>query len=72
MSSGTKYRYTAEDLESRDPVADEAALDAWIERNKDALNASIRKADEEFAHGKYFTLDEVMAELKARRTARKP
>jgi antitoxin ParD1/3/4 len=65
-----KFRYLPEDLESRDPVADEAAVDAWVKRNKGALNESIRQADEEFARGEYYTLDEVMAELKARRAAR--
>ena len=50
--------------------AEEAELDAWIERNKDALKTSIRKADEEYARGHYYTLEEVMAEIRERRNLR--
>jgi predicted transcriptional regulator len=64
-------RYAPEDLESRDAIADEAALDTFLRRNKDAINASIEKAHEEFERGEYFTLDEVMADLKAQRAVRK-
>ena len=50
------------------PVPSEAEwdeIDRWIERNKDALNASFEKADAEFARGEYRTLDEVMERVKA-------
>jgi predicted transcriptional regulator len=60
-------RYAAEDLAPRDPVADEAASDAYLQRNRDALNASIEKAHAEFERGKYFTLDQVMADVNANR-----
>ncbi|MEI9992108.1 MAG: hypothetical protein WDM86_18980 [Rhizomicrobium sp.] len=50
---------------------EEAELDAWIERNKDALNASFRKADAEYARGHYYTLEEVLAHLESDRRARK-
>jgi len=61
-----KALYTEEDLAPRDHAADEAALDAWIERNKDALNASIDKARAEFERGHYFTHEQVWAEVSAR------
>ena len=44
---------------------EEAQLDAWLLRNKDALNASIRKAREEFANGQFYTAEEVEATLEA-------
>jgi hypothetical protein len=50
------------------------AFDAYLWRNRHAINASCDKADEEYRQGKYYTLDEVMAELGAqakRRRARK-
>ena len=49
---------------------EEAAEDAWIKRNKDALNASIREAREQFALGEYYTLEEVEAHLDADRLER--
>ena len=44
---------------------EEARLDAWEERNKDALNASIREARARFARGEYRTHEEVWARLRA-------
>jgi hypothetical protein len=52
----------------------DAEWDAWGERNKEALQASFDKAREDYARGHYYTLDEVMAHIKARakrRQARK-
>jgi hypothetical protein len=49
----------------------EAEWDAWGERNKEALQASFDKAREDYARGHYHTLDEVMAELKARAKRRR-
>ncbi len=52
----------------------EAGLLAWEERNRDALIAALREAQEEIARGEYYTLEQVMAELEAqakRRQARK-
>lgn len=60
-----KALYTEEDLAPRDAAADEAALDAWLERNKDALNASFDKAKAEYERGEYFTHEQVWAEIKA-------
>ncbi len=68
------FRYAPEDLAPRDAAADEAALDAYVKRNKDALNASIENAHAEFERGEYFTLDQTMADVRAqqqRRRARK-
>jgi predicted transcriptional regulator len=73
-SAKAKQRYRPEDLEPRDPAADEAALNAWLLRNKDALNASARKAWKEFQRGEFFTHEEVMRDLKIqlrRRRARR-
>ena len=52
----------------------EAEWDAWGERNKEALKRSLREANEQIERGEYYTLEEVMAELRAqarRRRARK-
>ncbi|MEI9929354.1 MAG: hypothetical protein WDM89_01975 [Rhizomicrobium sp.] len=63
------------DVEYRhDEGLTEAEWDAWGERNKDALQASFDKAREDYARGHYYTLDEVMAHIRARakrRQARK-
>jgi predicted transcriptional regulator len=66
-----RFRYEREDLTPRDLVADEALVDAYVERNKDALNASIRKARGQLARGEYLTHDQVMADLKAQRQRRR-
>jgi hypothetical protein len=34
------------------PELSEAEVDAWVARNRDAINASIIEADREFAEGK--------------------
>jgi hypothetical protein len=64
------FRYAPEDLVPRDLAADEALLDDYIRRNKDALDASIEKARAQVMRGKYFTRDQVMADLKAQRQRR--
>lgn len=66
----SRFRYAQEDLAPRDLAADDAFVDAYVERNKDALNASIRKARAQIARGEYFTRDQVMADLKAQRQRR--
>lgn len=63
--------YTPEDLASRNMAEDEAAVDSFLERNKDALNASIEKADAEFERGVFFTLDQAMADVGAQRQRRR-
>jgi hypothetical protein len=52
----------------------EAYWDAWFERNHKALNASIRKAEEQFARGEYYTMDQVWERMMAviERVAKKP
>jgi len=65
-----KALYTKEDLEPRDAAADEAALDAFLKRNKDAINASIDKARAEYERGEYFTHEQVWADIKAQRARR--
>ena len=47
------------------------AFDAYLWRNRHAINASCAKAEEEYRQGKYHTLDEVMAELGVRAKRRK-
>jgi hypothetical protein len=62
--------YAPEDLEPRDAVHDEAALDAYLKRNKDALNDSVKKSRSEFERGEYFTLDQAMADVRAQQQRR--
>jgi predicted transcriptional regulator len=62
--------YAPEDLEPRDAVHDEAALDAYLTRNKNALNASIKRAESEFERGEYFTLEQAMADVRAQQQRR--
>lgn len=52
----------------------EAEWDAWGERNKEALNASIEKARQEYLRGEYYTIEETMARVRAaiERAAKKP
>lgn len=64
-------RYTSEDLAPRDAAADDAALDSYLLRNKDPLNASIEKAHLEFEQGEYFTLDQVVADVSAQQQRRR-
>ena len=47
------------------PELSEAEMDAWIARNRDAINQSIIEADREFAEGNAqpWTMDEIMAEV---------
>jgi hypothetical protein len=48
------------------PTAEEeAALESWLYRNRDAINARIDQSDREFARGEFFTQEEVMAKIKA-------
>ncbi|HEY1630975.1 MAG TPA: hypothetical protein VGF56_06645 [Rhizomicrobium sp.] len=66
---GPGFQETDEDIELRDTPPTEAeweALDAWIFRNKDALNASIQRSREQFARGEYHSMEEVMAEALAK------
>jgi hypothetical protein len=48
----------------------EAEWEAWEERNKEALVASLREAEAQIARGEGRPLDEVMAEMKARAAER--
>ena len=64
-----------DDAPFREPTEEEwAEVDAWTERNKDALNESIRQAREQFARGEFFTHEEVWARVRAtiKKYARKP
>lgn len=45
------------------PLTD-AEIDAWLERNHEALNASCDEAEAKIERGEYYTWEEVMAELK--------
>ncbi|HEY2071420.1 MAG TPA: hypothetical protein VGG48_17815 [Rhizomicrobium sp.] len=51
------------------PTEDDARTDAFIARNRDALNASIRQARHEVAEGKTSTksMDDIIAEGLKRR-----
>lgn len=65
------FRYAPEDLAPRDFAADEALLDSFIKRNTDALNASIQNARAQIMRGKYFTREQVIADIKAQRQRRR-
>jgi len=65
------FQYSPDDLAPRDFAADEAFLEAFIKRNKDALNASIENARAQIMRGEYFTRDQVMADVKAQRQRRR-
>lgn len=76
-----RLRHELEELERQVDAAeadgvdadDEAELDAWIERNREALNASIRAGREAEARGDFIegTADELLDHFltKARQTA---
>ena len=64
------FRYEPADLKPRDQAADDAFIDAFIARNREALIESIEETDAEEARGEGRTLDEVLAELDARRAKR--
>ena len=67
------YRHEGEGVDYENFVP-EGGWDAYLWRNRDAINESIRKSEEEYARGHFYTLEEVMAEIKARarrRQARK-
>ncbi len=56
----SERQYKAED----DDAFTEAHMESWLERNADALNASIREAREQLARGEGYTLEETMARVK--------
>jgi len=67
------FQETDEDLELRDTPPTEAeweAIDAWIYRNRHALNASIRKGREEYARGETLNGEEVFEEILAKLRAK--
>ncbi len=64
------FRYEPEDLIPRDTAAEDALIDDFIARNREALIESIEETDRQFERGEVHTLDEVMAEL-AKRGARR-
>ena len=57
----------------KDDGATDSEWDAWFKRNGKALNASIRKAREEYARGHYYGVDEVMKRVRTeiKRVAKK-
>ncbi len=76
MTKGAKtktpdvFRYEPEDLEQRDHAADDALIDGFVARNREALIESIEETDKQFERGEIHTLDEAMAELEKRRALR--
>ena len=54
-----------EDDEPFGPELSEAEMDAWIARNRDAINESLREARQELAEGRAepWDMDEIMAEV---------
>jgi predicted transcriptional regulator len=64
------FPYRTEDLEPRDLPAEIAAEDAFIERNRDAINDALAEGYKDVEKGRTLTLDEVRAELERRQQAR--
>jgi antitoxin ParD1/3/4 len=62
-----------EDEEVFGPELSEAALDAWVERNREALNASLQVARDELARGERDTrtFQEIIAEGTRRHLAKR-
>ena len=56
-----------DDEELFGPELSEAEMEAWIARNRDAINESLREARREFAEGKAepWDMDEILADLRA-------
>ena len=48
------------------PPLTEAEMEAWIARNREAINESLREARQEFAEGKAepWDMDEILADLR--------
>ena len=65
--------YSPEELAPREWTKDDALVDSYVKRNRAALNASIDRAREDFAHGKGVeigSLDDLHAAIKSRRRAK--
>jgi hypothetical protein len=64
------YRQEGED----DNYVPKDEMDAYLWRNRHAINQSCDRADEEYARGHYYTIEEVMAHVRAsiKRVAKKP
>ncbi len=56
-----------DDEELFGPELSEAEMEAWIARNRDAINESLREARQELAEGKAepWDMDEILADLRA-------
>ena len=67
---GTKlFPYKAEDLEPRNVPDEVASEDAFIERNRDAINAALQEGYDDIERGDIRTMEQVAAGLaKPRRT----
>jgi hypothetical protein len=65
------FRYEPEDLQPSDDTDEQAELEAYLERNQDALAASIEQARVELERSEYYTLDQVVADVDAQRQRRR-
>jgi uncharacterized protein YdaU (DUF1376 family) len=57
-------------LRPKDAPADDAFIDAFFERNREALNERIERSLAECKLGEYHTLKEVMSRIQAQRRRR--
>jgi predicted transcriptional regulator len=64
------FPYRAEDLEPRNLPDEVASEDAFIERNRDAINAVLEEGYKDIERGDVRTMEEVAAELRRRRRSR--
>jgi hypothetical protein len=60
--------------EEEEGTLTDAEWEAWYKRNGEALQASFKRADEEYERGEYYTIEEVMARVydTIKRVAKKP
>jgi hypothetical protein len=69
-SSDDLFPYRSEDLEPRHTQEEIAAEDAFIERNRKAINKALSEGYSDVERGKTVTLDEARVKLAEQREAR--
>ena len=69
-SDTAPFQYEPADLVLPDMAADEAALAAFLERNRSALKASAERACSEFERGACRTLDQMLVDVDVQRQRR--
>jgi predicted transcriptional regulator len=65
------FPYEAEDLEPRNVQDELASEDAFIERNRDAINAALKEGYDDIERGHVHTAAQVASDLAKQRRARR-